>query len=32
MLSTTTFAHVAAALLLGRGLVEFRRALDSPAP
>lgn len=29
MLSTTSVAHVAAALLLGRGLVEFRRILDS---
>ena len=33
MLSTTAFAHVAAALLLGRGLVEFRRVLAcSPPP
>ena len=30
MLVTTTFAHVVAALLLGRGLAEFRRALASP--
>ena len=29
MLSTTAFAHVGAALLLGLGLGEFRRALDS---
>lgn len=33
MLSTTSIAHVFAALLLGRGLVEFRRVLAcSPRP
>lgn len=33
MLTTTTFAHVVAALLLGRGLVEFRRVRAcSPRP